>query len=108
MTVNVENLKQQYNIILARIIDLEEAKLSAGNSKYKMLAEQAKQLHQQIASVESVFDINSFEDSIKFFTQKGTRYTFLYGFDTGNGLYPHCKSENLRQNLILQQETTMF
>ena len=101
MTVTNIELKQQYNRMLSQIIELEEAEKNAGNPKYKMLTNQAKLLHQSIANHEAIFDIQSWEDSIAFFTQKGERFTFLFGFETNNIKYPLCSSANLRQKLGL-------
>lgn len=101
MTVTNIELKQQYNRMLSQIIDLEEKEKSAENPKYKMLTLQAMQLHQSIAAQESVFDVQNWADSIAFFTKKGQRFTFLFGFETDNVKYPLCKSENLRKKLGL-------
>lgn len=97
MTVTNIELKQQYNRMLGQIIDLEEAGKSASNPKYFMLTSQAVQLYQMIASQESIFDIQNWDDSVAFFTKKGERFTFLYGFETNNIKYPLLQSENLRQ-----------
>lgn len=105
MTVSSQDLKMQYNRLLGQIIELEEAGKSAGNPKYLMLTNQAKQLYQTIASQESIFDIDSWEKAIEFFTQKGQRYCFLYGFDVDNTKYPLLKSSFLRQKWGLMQKT---
>lgn len=97
MTVTNIDLKKQYNHLLGQIIELEEAGKSAGNPKHTMLVSQAMQLFQTIASQESVFDIRDWEDSKAFFTQKGEKYAFLYGFKIENVMYPLLKSLNLRQ-----------
>lgn len=104
MTVSNLELKKQYNILLEKITALEEAGMSAGNRKYTMLTDQAKELHRTIASQESVFDINSFEDSIKFFTQKEEHCTFIWGFNVSGIKYPILKNLEIRSKMQLDSK----